>query len=360
MPITISIPKEITASGTDATNFLSSAVTGPLSSLFGNEYVKTNYRYPADLGSNPARKHSIVFTVMEAKPQTPGDFASTSGDWANVATFEGGAFKDAKAGNLDAAQTKAGLAASSAASGLKPFTNVAVGRKAGSTIALYIPDNVNVSYASNYDSDVSLTSSLGKPYFLAQGAVSLYNAFKNQGDSKMNNIGSTIASDPYARELAAKALSNKVLGTDLTRLAANQLGLAQNPQLQVMFSGVGFRQFQFEFMFTPYSEAESAQVQKIIHEFKMASAPEITSNDIFNQGLFLKVPNTLQLEFYYGNQINKNVHKIGECVISGVDVDYAPNGWSTFNDGSPTQIKMTLQLQETVIVDKNRIANEGF
>jgi hypothetical protein len=36
-------------------------------------------------------------------------------------------------------------------------------------------------------------------------------------------------------------------------------------------------------------------------------------------------------------------------------VDYGPNGWATFNDGSPVQIKLTLQFKETVIVDKNKI-----
>jgi hypothetical protein len=45
----------------------------------------------------------------------------------------------------------------------------------------------------------------------------------------------------------------------------------------------------------------------------------------------------------------------GETVLENINVDYGPNGWATFNDGSPVQIKLTLQFKETVIVDKNRI-----
>lgn len=357
MPITISIPDQITNAVNNSD--LSESVKGPLTSLFTNNYVKSTYRYPADLGSNPARKHSIVFTIMTAMPATSaGDLAGTGQAWSSAGTDIASAAKTAYGGDWEKAGEDLKSAADKVTPALTPFLKTAVDRTTGSTIALYIPDNVNVTYSNNYDSDVSLSSALGKPYFLAQGAASLYNAFKDQGGAKLTNMTSTAASDPYARHILAAA-AGKLTGTDLTRVAANQLGLAQNPQLQVMFRGVGFRQFQFDFVFTPYSEAESIHVQKIIQQFKMAAAPEITTNGAFSQGLFLKVPDTFKMDFYYGNQINTNVHKIGESVLTDINVDYSPNGWATFNDGSPTQIKMTLTFQETVIVDKTRIS-EGF
>jgi hypothetical protein len=43
-----------------------------------------------------------------------------------------------------------------------------------------------------------------------------------------------------------------------------------------------------------------------------------------------------------------------------VNVDYAGAGtWATHNDGSPVQIRLTLQFTETVIIDKNKI-KEGY
>ena len=356
MPITISIPDQ-------ASKFINDnapeAAKGPLSSLFGNNYTKTNYRYPADLGSNPARKHSIVFTVQKAIPASAGDYAGTGTAVLSAADSVKGATADVMNKQGQAAVEKLGAAARDLGTAITPFTKTAVNRTDGATIALYIPDSINVTYTNAYDSDVSLSKSLGTPYFLAQGAASLIDAFKNQGDMTVAGMASTIANDPYARSALAD-VAGKLTGTELSRLAVNQLGKAQNPQLQVLFRGVDFRQFQFDFVFTPYSEAESKTIKDIIKTFKMAAAPKITSNGVFSQGLFLEVPETFKLQFYYGNQINTNVPTIGECVITDINVDYSPNGWSTFNDGSPTQIKMTLKLQETVIVDKTRIQDEGF
>lgn len=94
--------------------------------------------------------------------------------------------------------------------------------------------------------------------------------------------------------------------------------------------------------------------------FKYHSAPQIDKNGIFEQGLYMKVPDAFKINFYYGNEENLNVHKIGECVLENMNVDYAGSGqWSTFNDGAPNQIKLTLQFKETVIVDKNKI-NAGY
>jgi hypothetical protein len=42
-----------------------------------------------------------------------------------------------------------------------------------------------------------------------------------------------------------------------------------------------------------------------------------------------------------------------------MNVDYAPNGWSTFIDGTPTNIRMTLNFMETEIVTKQRV-QEGY
>jgi hypothetical protein len=43
-----------------------------------------------------------------------------------------------------------------------------------------------------------------------------------------------------------------------------------------------------------------------------------------------------------------------------MNVDYAPFGWSTFEDGSPTNIRMTLQFMETEIVTKQRVREDNY
>ena len=57
----------------------------------------------------------------------------------------------------------------------------------------------------------------------------------------------------------------------------------------------------------------------------------------------------------YKQQQNPFMQKFGESVIENVSVDYAPNGFATFNDGSPVQIRLTLQFKETNILTRESI-----
>ncbi len=369
MPITIDNIKQ-TVNG----------VIGPLSPLYNNKYQSTTLRYPRDLGSNPSRKHSIIFTVRQADPAKLGaateEFITQIGDITSQ--FDGATktkidsitekFRDdprkliSELSNVSGDIFKSGLNAgqqfSAAAKSLTTSLST-LNKKNGETIGLYIPDTINVAYDAGYDSDFSLSSALGKPYFLAQGAASLYNTFKDQGDMKLSNILNAAGNDPFVRDFVASQVG-KYTGTDLARIATAAGGYAMNPQLQVLFSGIGFRSFQFDFVFTPYSQEEARTVENIIETFKLASAPEIVPNGIFTQSLYMKIPDAFDIKFFYGNTENTKVHKIGESVLTNINVDYAGSGqWATFDDGSPMQIRMTLQFLETVIIDKTRI-RQGY
>jgi hypothetical protein len=338
------------------------AVKGPLSVLYGSNYDKAIYRYPRDLGSNPARKHSIVFTVRESDPKNlVGVGQNLINDIKNVGAAEGLGFAKAiLTGDLQGAGKQVTEAAEKLGPGVNDLSNALtkLNRKDGATIGLYIPDSVNVAYQTRYD-DFNTASALGRPYFLAQGATSIINAVRGQGDKSMTNLVNAAANDPFVREYVYGNIG-KMAGMDLARIGLNAGGYAMNPQLQVLFAEIGFRQFQFDFTFTPYSQEESDTIKKIIYLFKYHSAPQIDDNGIFEQGLYMKVPDAFKINFYYGNEENLNVHRIGECVLESMNVDYAGSGqWSTFNDGVPNQIKLTLQFKETVIVDKNKI-NAGY
>jgi len=349
------------------------AVNGPLNLLYGNKYDKTNYRFPRDVGSNPTRQHVILFTIKTPEPGNLGGVLSDLATSGTKIVTEGGtalgtAAPQVATGNVEGAQKtiiEAGQAIGSSknaetfASATSTLTNTKLSRKIGDSIALYVPDTVNVSYSAQYDDTFSLTDALGKPYFLAQGAVSLFNTFKNAGSESAINTINKAGNDPFVRTAVA-SLIDKVAGTNIKDVALNQGGYAMNPQLQVLFRGIGFRQFQFDFVLTPYSQEEANTIKDIIEKFKYASAPEISPNGVFSQGLFMKIPDVFDIQFLYKGAENTNVHKIGESVLTNVNVDYAGAGtWATHNDGSPVQIKLTLQFIETVIIDKNKI-KEGY
>jgi hypothetical protein len=232
----------------------------------------------------------------------------------------------------------------------------------GETICLYIPDTVNVSYSAQYE-EIGLSKALGTPYFLAQAGVSAYEAYKSMKEVNIPGIANAVGNNPYAREAIGRFLGGiKGLGIDgeaVSKLLNRAAGDAFNPQLQVLFQGIDFRRFQFDFTFTPSTIAESIVVKEIIKSFKLAAAPEIIKAATLGSSMFYKVPDTVVPAFWYRNGQtfvqNLNVNKIGRCVIENVTVDYAPMGWATYQDGFPVQTKLSIQLKEIGIIDKEQI-----
>jgi hypothetical protein len=323
------------------------AVNGPLNALYRNKYELKGLRYPRDLGTNPTKSHIIRFAIFEPapssqQPQLASNLVNITKELGRIATG------DVTSPEVIKEQTSKLIESLSATD---------VKRVARRYIDLYIPDNLNVSYSAAYD-DISLTESLGKPYFLAQVASTATDYFKNTKEMSME-LANRVANDPFVRSTIANIAQNRLKTSNLPELALKQIGQALNPQLQVLFRGVGFRTFQFDFVLTPYSKEEAIQIKEIIKEFKLAAAPEIKPTAFFEQGMFLNVPDLFNIEFMYKGAINENVHKIGPSVLENINVDYAPNGWSAHNDGAPVQTRLTLQFKETIIVDKNRI-REGY
>ena len=345
----------------------------PLAALYENKYNLAQLVYPRDLGTNPARSHAIRFTTLVPDDKSPN--AITEQDFTNFGNFLKNTYNasetavknvyDAVKGGTPiwTALTQADInfdkqGAQQLGQFIQKFGSTSIDRRPSETIALYIPDNVNVQYGMIY-ADVNLTDTLGKPYFYAQAGASLFENYTDLKDLSISQLMSKAANDPYTRTFIAEKLNGKIGLGDLRGLTLNALGQAFNPQLQVLFTSVGFRSFQFDFTLTPYSQEEAEEIYKIVKIFKYRASPEIVPNSIFSQGLFQKVPDQFKIEFFNKGIENMHVHKIGTCVLTNINVDYAPMGWATFGDGHPVQTKLTLQFQEIEIIDKNKI-EKGF
>lgn len=346
---------------------------GPLGRLFSNQYQVPQYSYPENLASDATRRHIIQFTTLVPDPsynqtanftRAASKFLSGITEAASAATtaqnttnadsttFEN-QLENAKNNILEAG----GAILASSKDLFDVISSTDVKRKIGATVSLYVPDTVNVSYDATYN-DMSLVGALGKPYFIAQAGASVLDKIGGAGKLEfsldyVNKLINQLGDDPFTRSLLSKATGIS------EELLLSGIGQARNPQLQVIFSGIGFRKFQFDFTLTPRSKKEAEQIKEIVKFFKYASAPEIPTNGPFDKGIYFKVPDRFGIKFFYNGQENRNVHRITECVLENVNVDYAPMGWVTFDDGNPVQTRLTLQFQETEIIDKTRIS-EGY
>lgn len=277
-------------------------LNGPLSSLFGNSFAADSLQYPRDLGS-ATKGHWIHFTVKEVQP-VGYDEAVTAITNLNAA--------------VDAAKsllTPTGL-------NFRRQTTKTVGN-----IYLYTPDTMNFQYDANYN-DVSAT-----------GVVT-----KLAGDVGAKLVG---------KEMAEGISSVLAAGKDAANLIGQKAGYAVNPQLQLLFQSIGFRTYQMSFTFTPYSKQEAQQVKKIIEMFRKNAAPRIVTGAA---GAFFTVPSVFQVQFFLNGQENTQINKVKDSVITNIDVNYSPNGWSAHEDGAPVQTTLTIQFKEAELVDRDQIA----
>jgi hypothetical protein len=135
-------------------------------------------------------------------------------------------------------------------------------------------------------------------------------------------------------------------------------GQAVNPQMELVFQGVPFREFTFPFTFAPKNYFEKEEMYKIINLFKFHMHPEFKDS---NRSYFL-VPSEFQITYMYRENRNAYIPRISRCVLTGMNVNFAPQDViSTFKQdtqGTPaTMATMSLTFKETEIMTKERIAD---
>jgi len=352
----ITIPRSIGGVNLPSYNFSDN----PLIDLFG---VEKNFflQYPRDLGTD-SKAHSVVFTIYEVQEYTLGELENMGGQLIQQGSdFIGNDFgdmlRDTLGGVGDVLNSGVDFITNALTEGIELPTIQDVTMKAQSgfstainklpqagellsefgrvmteervnrigNIALYMPENFNISNAFNYDDSTSVAS--------AAGALPLLGKFINRG-------------------------TNFISGSnDFTRLLFNKGGFVFNPQKQILFNGVEFRNFSMSFTFTPYSEKENTEVREIIKQLRMYAAPK--RNDQLGKGMFWVPPALFEIDFKFHDKHNVNLPKLKRCVIKDIDVNYAPSGWASHGDGAPVQTVITIEFQEIAMLSRDDI-NGGY
>ena len=134
----------------------------------------------------------------------------------------------------------------------------------------------------------------------------------------------------------------------ITGLLSRTAGAVFNPNTELLFRAPQLRPFNFSFFLAARSEKEAKEIRRIIRYFKQNMAVLESSNK-----LFLKAPNVFQIRYVYGNT-NKDhpgLNRIKECALKSFNVDYNPdNTYMTFEDGTMTAYRITMQFQELLPV----------
>ena len=207
-------------------------------------------------------------------------------------------------------------------------------------IALYIPNQLSVRYSAGWGEEEMMGFMAA-----AKGASELQRAFQNNTTTGLSSLGKEV--------ISAMAMSGagpvqvpgaKELGV--------MTGIAPNPKKEQAFKNVDFRTFTFDYQFAPRDKTEAQNVMNIIRAFKYHMHPEFKSE---NQFLYI-YPSEFDITYYKGANENLHIHRHTSCVLTEMNVNYTPNGvFSTFDNGMPTQIQMTLTFRELMLLTKETI-----
>jgi hypothetical protein len=231
-------------------------------------------------------------------------------------------------------------------------------------IALPFPqeldDSVNVTYTS---------SSFGIAGAAATG--SLTNNFETDADKLTNALKKGLGSfneDAFIKVATGLALK---AAPGLKGAVNNATGTIENPFLTNTFSGVGFREFTFNFNLIPKNESDQIQLDNLLYLFKNAMMPtdKITRDGFTRNGLELfkntgvqQMPDLFDVLFFPTTQSFRNTDsgnlllKIKDSAITRFDVNFSGDTPSPvfYEDDSPFSASISMTLKESVIYTRER------
>jgi hypothetical protein len=214
-------------------------------------------------------------------------------------------------------------------------------RRLKTAIAMHVPNQLQIRYGMQWGDDdtgaLQMATTASEQLMQAVQAGSVKGAAEQLGG-------------PAQAIITNLALSSK--GPNASALSA-ATGMAANPKKEQIFRGVDFRSFSFDYQFFPRSPEEAANVLNIIKTFKFHMHPEFKDDNNF---IYI-YPSEFDI-FYYNNGVeNQNIHRHTSCVLKELSVNYTPNGaFTTFANGMPTQINLTMMFQELALLTKDKIA----
>lgn len=286
------------------------------------KYQIKNLQYPANLDSSPEYgKNKVVFFI---NVQGAGKFAANEGNAQELMDIPPSEYTKYLAGK----RVLEGIGEVAKKVGID-LTVTKKMKRLKSAIVLYVPNAVRTSYSVNWTEDDFLNEE-----FKAELALEAGKMIAGQD----SNIMKTAASG-----MSAKVLNGMNYVQKATQITPG------NSKAEQLFKGVNFRDFTFDYQFAPKSEEEAASVLNIIRMFRHHMLPEFK-----DQANFLYIyPSEFEIRYYRGSKENDNLEKIMTCVLTNIIVDYTPNGqFSTFPNGMPQQINMSLTFRELAVPTK--------
>src|SRR6056300_745084 len=270
--------------------------------------------YPSDIGSERSRYYIMFFAnAQDRSTQASIEFGSTA-----YSTTPSGPLVETNNASVQRAAT----------------------RRAVATIALYMPNAVEVTHKSNYgeaEIGLAVASALGALKGSADGFD--YETLLETAKAEANSLGASI--------LEGVGVTGAKAAMEITQ------GKVTNNRTEMKFESIDRRSFSFTFKMLPKDAQEARSIEEIVTLFRYHSMPEFEGSNALGRTMI--IPSTFNIQ-YMGTSA---IHYIGECALESVNVKYGGERPQFFRDGQPVETELTLQFKELDLITKEEVAR-GF
>jgi len=339
--------------------------------------------YPDDVAVDPMQGHYILFGIRKNErgkiaPSSKKQVSVGAGRGQDPRLFVDGLTKP----KLDIFNEKNVLGQAAANKSLtmtkRPSTRTV------QHIALYMPPQVSVSYSANY-AETEITRRAEAAVGLIVGAKDAI-ATMAEGKNPLGSASKFVKNLGDKLDASAGGLAQFIIGAadqvapGTKGLVALETGRIFTPKMEVLFEGIGRRNFEFTFVMIPKSADEAEKIKRIVDTFKIHMSPELEvdgfsiGTEAVNMfGASLKgtksprsqtIPDVFDINYMYRDKENQHINKIGTSYLTSMDVQYGGDRYTAHEpdaSGSPPpqRTTITLKFTEIELMYRNRV-EEGY
>ena len=237
----------------------------------------------------------------------------------------------------------------------------------GNTIKLPIPNDLRVSNGVEWGGGKANAMELAA----FQGATNKIGSIEDGGFGNifkgMDNIGKFIgeiqkldnddlgSGTATTAFLAKMMLSSININVDTNQFVARSLGIAINPNLELLFSSPKLRNFTFRFDFAPNDEQDAQMSRHIMRVFRQGMQPtgyagRQAGQRIGTANIFIGAPRVFRIGYFNGTNRIRGlpIHKI--CALTQVSTNFTPeNVYQSYADSRAVSnpVRSTMELAFT-------------
>ena len=231
------------------------------------------------------------------------------------------------------------------------------------SICLFMPASVAVTHTSNYtDTEIGVGAGL---------AANVLDSFQVKEDETFfGAVGRTVKDELSAQALksagiglqraALKAVSVLPIFRGALQVQEMRAGIIGVDRMELAFKGINKRAFQYTFKMLPKSSQEAEEIRKIVKAFKIAMTPEFVDETAGDIGRQMVVPDTFNIQYMYRTKENEYLHKIEECVLETMSVQYGGDRYKTHTESGdegapPVETTITLNFKELNMITREKV-----